>query len=462
MTISTRILLAAAVAVAGAAAQTTNWTNTTPATSPSARSNAGLAFDAARGHSVLFGGFGTTTHGDTWTYDGTAWTQRTPTTLPPARDYQGMCFDSVRNVVVMFGGWDTAATPLGDTWTWNGSNWSQVTGAGPSARLGGRLSFDTARGRTVLFGGFDLTNAMNDTWEFNGTAWTMRSPAASPPARDSHAQAFDAVRNETVVFGGWDTFGTPLGDTWVWNGTAWTQRTPAQAPSARTFLAMTQDPGRGRLMLFGGTDLGALNNFSDTWEWNGTNWNLVTTAANPGGHDSHAQVFDAARGRHVLFGGLDAVVLNTDQTWEYGSGSPAAYTTFGTGCAGSAGVPALAPVAGSSPRINQTLQVRVTNLPAALSLIYMAVGLSDSNWNGLPLPVGLGPFGLTNCTGYVSVDVGVIVFGAGGACTWNLPLPNNTNLLGMVFFNQAISIDPAVGNPAGAVVSNAGRAVIGN
>jgi len=52
--------------LAPARAQT--WVQRNPATSPSARNGCALAFDAARGRAVLFGGYDSTTPdlGDTW------------------------------------------------------------------------------------------------------------------------------------------------------------------------------------------------------------------------------------------------------------------------------------------------------------------------------------------------------------------------------------------------------------
>ncbi len=47
-----------------------------------------------------------------------------------------------------------------------------------------------------------------------------------------------------------------------------------------------------------------------------------------------------------------------------------------------------------------------------------------------------------------------------GRAVWTIPIP--TGLNGFVFFSQAISLDAGAGNGAGAVVSNSGRAVVGN
>src|SRR5205809_7187970 len=62
-------LPAASAALASAAAP--NWTRQTPATSPLPRTNAAMAYDAAAGTIVLFGGrVNGVQRGDTWTWDG--------------------------------------------------------------------------------------------------------------------------------------------------------------------------------------------------------------------------------------------------------------------------------------------------------------------------------------------------------------------------------------------------------
>ena len=75
----------------------------------------GMAYDAARGEVVLFGGRRLRLLDDTWTWDGTDWTERSPRhRSPSARDSMGMAYDAARGEVVMFGGSDAArlsATP---------------------------------------------------------------------------------------------------------------------------------------------------------------------------------------------------------------------------------------------------------------------------------------------------------------------------------------------------------------
>jgi hypothetical protein len=109
---------------------------------------AGMAYDAATGTIVLFGGSvraeatgsSDQTHfDDTWVWDGKTWTRVFPPVSPPARrfDTQGMAYDERTQTVVLFGGITGRQTALGDTWTWNGTTWTQrivaalIFGPGP-------------------------------------------------------------------------------------------------------------------------------------------------------------------------------------------------------------------------------------------------------------------------------------------------------------------------------------------
>src|SRR5579871_868783 len=86
-------LLAAPIA---AAQQTGNWTHQIPANFPPARSAHAMAYDAAHGQVVLFGGNGLgPAVNDTWVWDGTNWTLKSPQTSPPARVGHAMVYDSV-------------------------------------------------------------------------------------------------------------------------------------------------------------------------------------------------------------------------------------------------------------------------------------------------------------------------------------------------------------------------------
>jgi CSLREA domain-containing protein/uncharacterized repeat protein (TIGR01451 family)/prepilin-type N-terminal cleavage/methylation domain-containing protein len=341
-----------------------DWNQAAPATSPPARHAFAMAYDAAHGVTVLFGGLSSGLLADTWTWDGTTWTDVTAAVGPSARYASSMAYDSARGKIVLFGGYvgATSAT-TNETWEWDGSAWTKMAPASsPGARYYGAMAFDSSRGKTVLFGGSyssppSPSVSLNDTWEYNGSTWTDVSLANRPPggyqygmAFDSHnnkavllsagatwqwdgsawastsslynpgsrasfAMTYDSARQHTFLFGGGaDT--TPLNDTWSFNGTSWTDVSPAFNVTPRAAAVMAYDSARKKTVLFGGHN--TTTGLRDTWEWDGLRWKNVTPSVSPTFGDIKAMAYDISRGRVVLFcsGYLDAGGY-TAETWEW-------------------------------------------------------------------------------------------------------------------------------------------------
>src|SRR5262245_7832017 len=84
---------------------------------PPVLTNPGMAYDAADGQVVLFGGAGQPNYRNgTWTWDGTAWTERHPKHSPSPRTAMGMAYDAITKEVVLFGGGGDGFQR--GTWTW--------------------------------------------------------------------------------------------------------------------------------------------------------------------------------------------------------------------------------------------------------------------------------------------------------------------------------------------------------
>jgi hypothetical protein len=475
------------------------WTAKPTAAAPSLRNSHGMAFDSARGQTVLFGGYqGTTQLGETWLFDGTTWTQPTLAIEPSTRSAPGMAFDSARGKLVLFGGFNQTQFQLNDTWEWNGTAWAQVsTASAPAGRLFHGLSYDSGRQLTVLFGGLGLgSSQLGDTWEFDGTNWTQRTPATSPSPRQLPGLCFDPVRNETVLFGG----GSPTAvnaETWVYNGTTWTQRAPVTAPSARWGAHMAFDAARGKVVLYGGANNTFAINYGDTWDWDGTNWSptpLVRAdgAWNPGARDGHTMAYDPRSERVVVHGGEGSSGCLADVwSWDgsgwtlhlpqgtapsarrgaamyhdaganelrlFGGGCGTSYTNdlwslqlpvfarseqYGAGCVGSIGAPGLALLTPSSPVVGTTMNLQVSNVPGIFVPALGAMGVSRSTWLGLPLPFELTPAGIPGCLLHQSADV-TIALGAPagtGLVPWPIAIPNNPLLLGSELYFQALTLE---------------------
>lgn len=118
-----------------------------------ARSGAALAYDAARGVLVAFGG--DAGQADTFEWDGTStgW-KKVATSGPPASPTPVATYDSVRKRVVLYAH-TGASSPI---YAWNGASWDLIAidGGRPGARKGAAFAYDATRGRLVLFGGGDL------------------------------------------------------------------------------------------------------------------------------------------------------------------------------------------------------------------------------------------------------------------------------------------------------------------
>ena len=115
-----------------------------------------MAYDAATGEVVLFGGYSDSqgpSH-STWTWNGTTWTKEHPATFPH-REYSAMAYDAATGTVVLFGGSGSGQIYLSSTWTWNGTTWTKQAPPRPT-RLPGTIesmAYDAATGTVVLFGG---------------------------------------------------------------------------------------------------------------------------------------------------------------------------------------------------------------------------------------------------------------------------------------------------------------------
>lgn len=244
--------------------------------------------------------------------DATVWEQRIPSASPSPNWSHAMAYDSDRQVAVLFGGCSTAC-PSGETWEWNGTTWFPKSNSDPSPRYNHAMAYDSIRHETVLFGG--NPGAPGETWKWNGTVWTQYS-GPSPSPRIGPGMAFDSTRGVVVLFGGHTLAPTFYGDTWEWDGNTWTQQS-STGPSQRAGAKMAYDSARGVIVLFGGNNYeggtapGVF--YNDTWEWDGSDWNLRATEG-PSKRSYHALAYHTARNRTVLFGGEDAVADN-DETW---------------------------------------------------------------------------------------------------------------------------------------------------
>lgn len=324
----------------------------TCAVMPAARSCFLLAFDSWRGVTVLHGGSRTScsTAGemnDTWEWDGTLWTKRCGktgdadacTVQPPAAVQPAMAFDAAHGKTVRFGG-------LGSTqhWEWDGAQWTQRCDGSPPADTctvpptcyESAMTFEPVRGRLVLFGGsatYGSGTIRDDLWEWDGVNWTQRCASCTPRpyARHWHSLAPDGRGNVVLVGGAtvaefdcrtgttYSSAPNACADTWSWDGDGWQQLAPADPesdgnPGARYAHALSVDPNTGTVLLYGGAKCegcgvtAAPNAWDDTWEWNGRSWRKRCTTCTEDVTKPHCRGYatllpDPVSGLLTMFGG---------------------------------------------------------------------------------------------------------------------------------------------------------------
>jgi hypothetical protein len=190
---------------------------------PPWRNFAAVAYDTARQVLMLYGGLQSEDlqFTDVWEWDGETWT-RTTAPGPVPREGASMAYDAARGATVLFGG-SSDGRMMGDTWLWDGQRWEQAASTGPAPRDGARLAIDPQTGMLLLFGGVVIDPAVQyftETWLWNGAAW-QEAGVPGPPGRVHPAMAYDALRGRIVLAGGSNAPGAVLPDVWEWDGEAW-------------------------------------------------------------------------------------------------------------------------------------------------------------------------------------------------------------------------------------------------
>lgn len=131
----------------------------------------------------------------------------------------------------------------------------------------------------------------------------------------------------------------------------------------------------------------------------------------------------------------------------------ATFTPYGTGCAGTLGVPTWAAAPGSRPALGSTFTAVAGNLP-------FGIAVAQIGFTGTPGGVSLGFLGMPSCSIYPTPIVSLALVGAGSTASWALPIPNTQGLFGAELHSQAFPLDPAA-TAFGFTASNAALGVLG-
>ena len=288
---------------------------------PPARHGHAAIYDPAADRMLVFGGGGLQglRLNDVWSLSLAAgtWTQMAPSGTPPeGRRYFTMDLDAARNRLIVFGGLGSGY--LNDVWSLDlGGNtaWAPLIAQGtpPPARLGHVSTIDPGGDRLLVMGGY-AGSALNDAWalQLSGTpTWVQLSPAGAPPlARANHSAVLDPTTARWLIHGGGD--GMLFGDLWALSlsgAPQWTQLPPTgKFPISRALHSAIFDAPRGRMIVFGGGHLrsGAETLLGDLWSIPVLDpqraESLVTVGAPPPPQHGHGAIYDPVRDRMIVVG----------------------------------------------------------------------------------------------------------------------------------------------------------------
>jgi hypothetical protein len=231
--------------------------------------------------------------------------------------------------MIICAGWNSAGPTLQDVWamslTPGSESWMLLTPTGGPvpARWGHTAIVDGPRNRMVVFAGHDMGFDRNDTWALSLTVgsegWTQLTPTGSPPSgRTNHAAVFDSTAAQRmVVFGGEQGMGggNANNETWYAPLTGpfqWLQQSTTGPPTVRTQLTGVFDAPRGRMVVFGG--MNSANYFNTAYALNTATlvWTQVGSNGAPSARAAHSAALDTSGNRMLIFGGMNSTTAFND------------------------------------------------------------------------------------------------------------------------------------------------------
>lgn len=168
-----------------------------------------------------------------------------------------------------------------------------------------------------------LANAQTTEW-----AQIPTDPANTPPGRDGAGMVYDEQRERIIMHGGFNQV-QDFNDTWEWDGMTWTL-VSTSGPAVR-FHGMAYDANRGVIVLYGGrNNIVGNQNTNETWEYDGVTWTRIDSETNDPNLVLMTLVYDRERGKVIRHGGVNS------GDWSYMNGATfewdgANWVAFATG-----------------------------------------------------------------------------------------------------------------------------------
>ncbi|MHA2378176.1 MAG: Kelch repeat-containing protein [Candidatus Thorarchaeota archaeon] len=204
------------------------WTNLEPETMPTPRCYGAMAYDEQSDRVILFGGIleGTSVAADTWAYDynSNTWEQMSPASHPSSRFGAAVAYNSEADRMILYGG--VSPSVLKDTWAYHyeDDTWTNLNPTEHPVEAPGQMTYDAEDDLCVFFGGsydFDETSFSSDTWTYNysSNSWSNFTPSTRPEARCRATLAYDEDSDRIILFGGMGPgrFANKFNDTWAYD-----------------------------------------------------------------------------------------------------------------------------------------------------------------------------------------------------------------------------------------------------
>jgi Galactose oxidase, central domain len=302
----------------------------TTGVSPPPTSYAAATFDATDEYVLMFGGNDVNGNAmaTTWSFVHNNWTNLTGSIgpSPTARWASSMAYDAANGTVILFGGClNPSCSALGDdTWSYAHDRWTNLSGAlpvFPPPRGRAMMTYDASTGTVLLFGGIGVGGIyLNDLWGFKDGHWSPITTSVAPSIRGGSMMAYDPTANATILFGGNDG-PYRFGDTWSLAHGNWTNITATVGigPTARWVGEMTYDAADGYLLLVNGYNAGTY--FGDEWTFVDGRWSALSVPNGPAASYGGVLVYDPADRYVLYFSGVGAngvytsTLIYSDGTW---------------------------------------------------------------------------------------------------------------------------------------------------
>lgn len=303
-----------------------NWTEISVTQAPSARSGAAMAYDATEAETVLFGGTNTAsqTLNDTWIFKGGAWTNITSelATSPPPLSEALMAFDAADGYLVLFGGTPAGSSSFGNTtWGFTGTTWEPLPSLPVGIAAWPALAYDASDQQVIFTGEIDQPCCSGETWSYVGGHWTLVEYL--DPGFYYDPITYDTVAGKILQLGGWN--GTY--QTWVYHGGTWAELDPPFSPPWALDQPLIDDPALDGVVFatvnpYNGypTDNCPDQNCFDTWTYVQGNWTNLTgiIPESPSTESGAPLTYDASTDQVLLFEGSHSTASGPEgNTWAF-------------------------------------------------------------------------------------------------------------------------------------------------